>query len=172
MQIKRYEAASMREAMAKIKKDLGPDAIILSTKKQPGSVPFIEVMAARDEAIDLPDKNITMYGKINDRQDDVLKSLYQDIHELKSGVKALAHNILFQKDLFDLKETLNILCDHVSGRNDAHLQEIYTRMIANGISRIRALKLTEVIKKDFPDSDSDTHEKAAIIAEQLNARSF
>ena len=33
MQIKRYETATMQEAKLRIKKDLGPDAIILSMKK-------------------------------------------------------------------------------------------------------------------------------------------
>jgi flagellar biosynthesis protein FlhF len=172
MQIKRYEAANIREAMAKIKKDLGPDAIILSTKMQPGRVPLIEVMAARDDGITSPVSNNAMHDIKDDRQDDVINGLRQEIHELKSGVNVLAHNILFQRDLFDLKETLDILCDQVSVRNDAHLQEIYLRMVANGVSRTKALKLTEAIKKEFPLGYSDTHEKAALIAEKLIARSF
>ena len=55
MQIKRYEATNMREAMAKIKKDLGADALILSTKKISGNEPLIEVMAARDSDIASPE---------------------------------------------------------------------------------------------------------------------
>ncbi|WP_027389529.1 flagellar biosynthesis protein FlhF [Chrysiogenes arsenatis] len=55
MQVKRYEVFDMQEAMERIKKDLGPDAVILSTKKitKPGSFgifsrPLIEVTAAID----------------------------------------------------------------------------------------------------------------------------
>ncbi len=56
MQIKKFEALSMQEAVRQIKNELGPDALILSTKKvkKAGSVfglfsrPFIEVTAAVD----------------------------------------------------------------------------------------------------------------------------
>ncbi|MDD5435859.1 MAG: hypothetical protein PH343_10565, partial [Nitrospira sp.] len=56
MQIKKYEAVDMQEAIKLIKKDLGPDAVILSTreiKKGNGifgmfSRQVVEVVAARD----------------------------------------------------------------------------------------------------------------------------
>jgi len=56
MQIKRYEAVDMQEALKLVKGDLGPDAVILSTKqikKDNGvfgmfSRQVIEVVAARD----------------------------------------------------------------------------------------------------------------------------
>ena len=40
MQIKRYEVNNLQEAMVKIKKELGPDAVILSTKKIAGGLPY------------------------------------------------------------------------------------------------------------------------------------
>ena len=49
MQIKRYEATNLHEATVRIKKDLGPDAIILSTGKISDRPHLIEVLAARDE---------------------------------------------------------------------------------------------------------------------------
>lgn len=45
MQLKNYEAQSIQEAMAMIRKELGDDAIILSTNRK-GSL--FEVIAARD----------------------------------------------------------------------------------------------------------------------------
>lgn len=56
MQLKRYEVADMSEAMAQIKRDLGPDAVILSTRKirkrksksGPGGQSLYEVVAAAD----------------------------------------------------------------------------------------------------------------------------
>ena len=56
MHLKRYEAADMAEALAQIKRDLGPDAIILSTRKirkrggifKPAGQSLFEVMAAAD----------------------------------------------------------------------------------------------------------------------------
>ncbi|MBI4083685.1 MAG: flagellar biosynthesis protein FlhF [Candidatus Lambdaproteobacteria bacterium] len=56
MQIKRFRGADMQETLAKVKKDLGGDAVILSTRKVRGGVgafglfgkPMLEVTAARD----------------------------------------------------------------------------------------------------------------------------
>ena len=48
MQVKRYEAVGIQDALAKIKGDMGPDAIILSTRRLPGEKKLIEVMAATD----------------------------------------------------------------------------------------------------------------------------
>lgn len=55
MRIKKYTASSMKEALLKIKQDLGEDAMILKTSKLPkkmfsfGDQPIIEVTAALDE---------------------------------------------------------------------------------------------------------------------------
>jgi len=56
MQIKRYRGADMHEALQKVKRDLGNDAVILSTRKVRGGIgafglfgkPMLEVTAARD----------------------------------------------------------------------------------------------------------------------------
>jgi flagellar biosynthesis protein FlhF len=56
MQIKRYRGADMQEALQKVKKDLGADAVILSTRQVRGGLgtfglfgkPMLEVTAARD----------------------------------------------------------------------------------------------------------------------------
>ncbi len=51
MQVKRYEVATIREASALIRRDLGPEAVILSTKRiDGGKGARIEVVAGRDEA--------------------------------------------------------------------------------------------------------------------------
>ena len=57
MRIKKYTASSMKEALLKIKQDLGDDAMILKTSKLPkkifsfGDTPTIEVTAAIDEGV-------------------------------------------------------------------------------------------------------------------------
>ena len=54
MQVKRYEVATIREASAMIKNDLGPEAVILSTKRiHGGKGARIEVVAGRDEGLPL-----------------------------------------------------------------------------------------------------------------------
>ena len=67
---------------------------------------------------------------------------------------------------------MNVLLDSISVRYPDHLRDIYTRMIANGVSRFKAAGLVETIKKNYPCKDTDTYEKGAFIAEQLIARSL
>jgi flagellar biosynthesis protein FlhF len=172
MQIKRYEAATMREAMAKIKKDLGADALILSTKKISGDESHIEVIAARDRDIASAESSGTLHPNEEHRQEDLLSGLRQEICELKSCMDGLTQNFLIKKDLFDLREILSILCDTISTRNAAHLRNLYLTLIDNGVSRIRALRLTESIKNNFPGHETDTYEKTANLAEKLIAESF
>jgi flagellar biosynthesis protein FlhF len=172
MQIKRYEAVNMREAMARIKQDLGPDAVILSTKKISKDNPLIEVMAARDRDIAPAETHRILRPGDAQRQQEGLGGLQQELRDLKSCIDGLAQQFMFKTDFLDLKETLNMLCDIVSVRNDLHLQHLYLMLIANGFSRVRALRLTEAIKNDFPHTAADTLEKAAALAEHVIARSF
>ncbi|HLO68508.1 MAG TPA: hypothetical protein VK188_15905, partial [Holophaga sp.] len=55
MRVKTFEAASMQEALAVVKRDMGEDAFILSTRTRRRRTPlgeeaYIEVTAAVDEA--------------------------------------------------------------------------------------------------------------------------
>jgi flagellar biosynthesis protein FlhF len=171
MQIKRYETANMQEATNRIKKDLGPDAIILSMKKISDRPPLIEILAARDEKTECPlPANHRLPQK--EDQEDLLSCLTKEIHELKSTVEELKHKISYQYDLSDLKESMNVLLDSISVKYPDHLREIYTRLIANGVSRFKAAGLLDTIKKNYPSKDTDTYEKGALIAEQLIARSL
>ncbi|MFH1081213.1 MAG: flagellar biosynthesis protein FlhF [Pseudomonadota bacterium] len=172
MQVKRYEAVSMREAMTRIKHDLGPDAVILSTKKISKDKPLIEITAARDRDIAPAENHRISRPDDAFRYEPSLGSLRQEIRDLKSCIDGLAHHFPVTSDCSDLKEALNILCDTVSVRNALHLHDIYLRLIANGVSRIRALRLIETIKNDFPPPLTDTYEKAAGLAEKLIAGSF
>ena len=172
MQIRRYEAANMREAMARIKKDLGPDAVILSTKKISDDMPLIEVTAARDRDIDPAEPHCTKHPADTQRHDHTLIQLHHEIRDLKSCVQGLSQHCLVKSDLLDLKEALNMLCDHVALKDALHLHDIYLRLIVNGVSRIKALRLLERIKNDFPPQAADTYEKASGLTEKLIAASF
>jgi flagellar biosynthesis protein FlhF len=48
MKIKKFEAGSFREALARVKKELGHDAVILSSEEIGGLKPMVEVVAAID----------------------------------------------------------------------------------------------------------------------------
>jgi flagellar biosynthesis protein FlhF len=49
MKIKKFEAGSFREALARVKKELGHDAVILSSEEIGGLKPKVEVVAAIDQ---------------------------------------------------------------------------------------------------------------------------
>jgi flagellar biosynthesis protein FlhF len=172
MQIKRYEASNLQEATVRIKNDLGPDAIILSTGKISGRPDLIEVLAARDEQTAPP-----IFPERRSRNNKLLPSdslscLARDIHELKSGIEGLKQGFPCRHDLSDLKETMNLLLDMVPVRYPSHLRSIYTRMVAGGISRVKAARLLEVIRKEYASDKRDTYEKSAAIAEDLIAQSL
>ena len=171
MQIKRYETASMQEATYRIKKDLGPDAIILSMKKISDRPPLIEILAARDEKTESSPSPNNLLLKKEDPQGDSLSCLTKEIHELKSTVEGLKQKFSNQYDLSDLRESMNVLLDSISVKYPDHLREIYTRLITNGVSRFKAAGLVDKIK-NYPCKETDTYEKGAFIAEQLIARAL
>lgn len=172
MQIKRYEAANLHEATVRIKRDLGPDAIILSTGKISDRPHLMEVLAARDEAtapLGLPEQR--SHSK-ELRPPESISCLEKEIHELKSGIEGLKQELLCRRDLSELKETMALLLDTISIRYPTHLRSIYTRMVAGGVSRFKAAALLETMKKDYAHDQRDTYEKSAAIAENLIARSL
>lgn len=172
MQIKRYEATNLHEATIRIKKDLGPDAIILSTSKISDSPHLIEVLAARDEQTDPP---VFPEGRSHNKElrpPEPLSSLEKEIHELKSGIEELKQEFPCRRDLSELKETMNLVLDTISIRYPTHLRSIYTKMVTGGVSRFKAAALVETMKKDFAREERDTYEKSASLAENLIARSL
>ena len=52
MKIKKFEAGSFREALARVKKELGHEAVILSSEEIGGLKPMVEVVAAIDQDMD------------------------------------------------------------------------------------------------------------------------
>ncbi|MBN1380260.1 MAG: flagellar biosynthesis protein FlhF [Deltaproteobacteria bacterium] len=169
MQIKRYEVNNLREAMAQIKKELGPDAIILSTKKMTGS-PLIEVTAARDNGLDLAASLDKAVGKNFPRQDDDIRNLTEEISGLKSSIDLLTQKVFQQKNM--LNETMDVLWERFASGIKDHLYDVYVKLVENGISRSRAANLVETIKNEFPSESCDTYEKGTRIAEKLIARSI
>ena len=82
-----------KKPRTRIKKDLGPDAIILSMKKISDRPPLIEILAARDEKTECLSSPNNQLPKKEDRQGDLLSCLTKEIHELKSSVEGLKQKI-------------------------------------------------------------------------------
>ena len=78
MNVKRYVAASSREALRKVKNELGADAVILSNRKIPGGV---EIMALADS---------DMTNLVDNRQQDAPKASVEDkAKQRKSDLEAV-----------------------------------------------------------------------------------
>jgi flagellar biosynthesis protein FlhF len=156
MQIKRYEVRSIQEALTKIKKDLGENAVILSTKRLKGEkVSLLEVTAARDENVnrsisrepgDTSEGGDSSFGKSAD-----LTMIRKDLDEMKSLIRDFRREDPLRKELCQLKEHINNLTD-VLGVWEKNLfpgppSQIYYHLVANGVSRERAYKLVNTIDR-------------------------
>lgn len=142
MQIRKYEASNVQEALIKIKNDLGPDAAILSTKRlRSGRYPLVEVTAARDNNYDR-----TKHRKEETNLD--IASLRGEIDELKGLMLGVKNG-----ELIELREALNTFFDTVGMSKKAmyggQLSRIYYYLIARGISRQRACSLINVLKNNL-----------------------
>lgn len=177
MQVKRYEVQNMKEAMLRIKRDLGPDAIILSTKKLPGPPPRMEVMAARDArplAADPPasgERPLTPPPP-EEPQEELLACLRQEFTEVRGRLDRLTQQLDFQKELGQLRERLPGLFDHSAVKGSEPLRNLLITLVANGIPQAQALKLVERLHGEVPSGERDSYDKGLALAEGLIARSL
>ena len=114
MQVKRYEAVNMHDALQKIKSELGPDAIVLSTKRMPGENKLIEILAARD---DNQGREGTARGNLQEgcgekassfEDREILGYLRKEIEELKTLVRGVRRDNL-SEEFAELKGNLQAL---------------------------------------------------------------
>ncbi len=96
MKIKKIRAKSFREALALVKKELGEDAVILSSEDKKGIRSYVEVTAAIDY------DNIT---RDNESQRNLSTRLFSsEFIELKNEIKSMRDNIEIMKNSdFELK---------------------------------------------------------------------
>ncbi|MBN2397403.1 MAG: flagellar biosynthesis protein FlhF [Deltaproteobacteria bacterium] len=162
MQIKRYEAVSTSEAMKKIKTDLGPDAVVLSTRKLKGG---IEVVAAR-EGFGLET------GKGEMVESGALSLLKTELDQ----VKALIQDVKRERDvcveLAELKETVGVLVDVLGVRREKSLppvlSKIYHHLISVGISKERTCALLEEVKGSCPrDALGDYYRMMGVVEDTI-----
>jgi flagellar biosynthesis protein FlhF len=128
MQLKSYEAASIQEAMALIRKEMGEDAVILSTNRKDNA---FEVVAARDG-------NYTPSAKApsappNNKAD-------------KTRLLPREHS-----EIGELREDMAVLFDILgAGRRGAadEYTSVYHRLVTGGMSRSGACKIAETMRAD------------------------
>jgi len=165
MQIKRYEVSNVQEAITKIKKELGPDAIVLSTKKIKGAGgSMLEVLAARE-------LDLTEAGQDN-RSDTPVRELEKDegtssadlaqvfskhFDELKRLLEDLKNDRDLRVEFAEVKDSINSFFDvlglkqHKTGQSQT--DSIYYRLISKGISKEKAWGAVEKIKKELASGE-------------------
>ena len=84
MKIKKFQAKTLKEALDQIKKTLGPDALVLSIKKQGLVNKYVEVTAAVDNPIDRMDE--AENGQFNPMHE--LNVIQDEIKEIKEIIKS------------------------------------------------------------------------------------
>ncbi|TFG90591.1 MAG: flagellar biosynthesis protein FlhF [Syntrophobacterales bacterium] len=164
MQIKRYEVASINQAMAKIRADLGPDAIILSATRLEGRS-GIEVVAARDDAGD------TLSRQVRGGSPDVFSLFVSEMDQLK----ALISTRDMSAQLKEVKEAMDTVSDVLGiggtvGASPA-LSRVYRRLVSNGISKQRAAGLVKEAKQRLPEQ-SDDYDSALMVVRDIIRQSI
>ena len=185
MQVKRYEAASIREAMVKIKKDLGSEAILLSTKRLRGAPsPLLEVIAARDiddngpAVLDIGQRggDTPFQGSTAPQAADVMRQLRDDIEDLKSLILEVKRQRCLNREFTELKEYMNTFFDIIGlrkeqGQKDS-LSRIYCNLTGLGLSRQKASRLMETMKEDPSYSDNNSYEEGIGTIRAMIEKSF
>ena len=164
MQIKRYEVASISQAMTKIRNDLGADAIVLSATRPKGGS-GIEVVAARDDV-----------GDTGSRQGgggspDIFSLFVSEMDQLK----ALIGTRDISAQLKEVKDAMNTVSDilGIGGTMGVSpvLSRLYRRLVSNGISKQRAAGLVKEAKKRLPEQTGD-YDSALMIVRDIIRQSI
>ena len=181
MQIRRYEASSIREAIAMIKNDLGPEAIVLSTKRLGGEkTGLVEVMAATDAGKDLHDSAPRKNGsesaghRVFDHTGDY-ESLRKEVDSLRDNLLRFAVQNPLKKDMDEFRGMMEAFFDVIGlrsrGEQKDHLPQIYSRLVAGGVSKQRACVLIDKVRHDCTDHDILTADGASRAAEHYIRKS-
>lgn len=137
MQLKSYEAASIQEAMTMIRKELGEDAVILSTNRKDNGY---EVIAARDG---------------DDRANESMPAKPQRKIEEKWFPEG-------RTELGELQDAVRTLFDLIgsSGRGDGdRFSPLYYRFLAGGMSRAAACSFAEKLRTENQADAFETMKK-------------
>lgn len=171
MQIKRYEAVDMQEAMRLIKSDLGSDAVILSTKKvKKGSGVFgmfsrqvVEVVAARDYAA--RDYN----GRTQDKETSLKEGghIFAAEQVLRDEIQKIRADISSTPDVIkDMKAEIGILKGYIQelvrGVEDEQIEGLSDplvllrrRLASEGIDMTLSSRLVKVLNNKLTEDQKN-----------------
>ena len=182
MQVKRYEVSSISDALVKIKKDLGPDAIILSTKKlKGGKESVIEVMAARDEKNNLQGRALRdvlpdISSRFTEKNEDIFAFLRAEINELKEAIYLSHKDNSLNRELAEIKETMDKFFDLLGMRKGKASQDInqkvYLHLLSRGFSRGSACSIVESVNQELSSGVELSEKKTLRIVEDYIVKSL
>lgn len=179
MQLKRYEAKSINEAMEKIKHDLGADAVVLSTKRLKGDKKqLIEVIAARDADL----VNMGKQESIHEERasSDAYSTIKSDMDELKSLIHNFLRGTNICSELAELKDHFHTFFDlwgiRKNGKQSEYLSQAYYHLLSTGMTKQQACHLIETLQRNNSPDDlkgfDDTLQRVEDMMRQVIARSF
>jgi flagellar biosynthesis protein FlhF len=184
VQIKRFEAASTQEAFLKIKNELGPDAVVLSTRKlRSGRVPLFEVTAALDERpqgrrekpLPLP-AGAPQAAPARGDEETLASTLRRDVEEIKTRLAETAMRPFPYGEFLEMKEMLDTFFDTMGFQRKEKLSgallKIYHQMVSIGVSRSRAFLLVSTLNRNLTAGELQDEEGLCRVAEKLLARSI
>ncbi len=155
MQVKRYEVSTINEALLKIKNDLGPDAVILSTRKiKKGRQDVLEVMAARDEAqVLLTQAAVETVSShpvsAPGRPEDAIALFRGELAQMRKAIESLQRQSMLGRELAEMKQTLDAFFDVVGMRKGRAPREVnsalYMHLTGNGFSKASACKIVDAV---------------------------
>ena len=184
MQIKRFEAASTQEAFLKIKNELGPDAVVLSTRKlRSGRVPLFEVTAALDERPQgrrekplPPPAGAPQAAPARGDEETLASTLRRDVEEIKTRLAETAMRPFPYGEFLEMKEMLDTFFDTMGFQRKEKLSgallKIYHQMVSVGVSRSRAFLLVSTLNRNLTAGELQDEEGLCRVAEKLLARSI
>jgi len=162
MRIKKYEVFDMKEAMKLIKEELGPDAMILSSRKVVKnnslglfSRPIIEVTAAVEDDDRVKKGKKTVGVNVDPSKDPGVKGHSQggELDKIAELINTLGLNKFhsLMTDIADIKRQMMEmqagLKDNIMVDLTGHVREFYNLMVKNGVDEIIAYKFLKKIEK-------------------------
>jgi len=167
MQIKRYEVSKIQEAMKQIKNDLGPDAIILSTKTiKHSDSQKIEVIAAVDITElnnDIPERGGSK-GQDGERRSRSSGLTQTDVAHQYAEIQQMLEKMGpvndIREELKGLKDNVELLVDVIGlarfRQESEHLAKVYQNLTANGISKVKTCFIIDEMRKNrFQANEKD-----------------
>jgi len=161
MQVKKYRARTIKEASAKVKNVLGPDAMILSTKKisKTGEDDVFEITA------------LTGAKNISDESPNMIGEVKQELMSIKEMLYLLNNSGVFIEKLITYPGALDLYTKLIkNGVNDYYVRLFFEKTGAfNGhpvhdIKSVKDLALKEITKTIDVKDPFDIKENNQIIA--------